>query len=259
MIKTITTYSYFALLIFLLSSCGGHYKHVMFQTEDDASYLKIPIAEAEKNYILKPFDKFSFKLYTNDGELILNPNFQFSKSMDISMQQLQQNSQVLYEVRPNGTAFLPVLGNVKVEGYTISQLDSVLNLLYEQEAYNDVFVISSIENNRIVVLSGNGGNIIPLNNNNMSLIEVLALNGGILKYNKANNIKLIRGDLKNPSIEVIDLSTIEGMKKASLGVQPNDIIYIEPVKRILPETIAEISPILGFFSSIATLVFIITR
>ena len=247
------------LLIFLLASCGGHYKHVMFQTNEDATYLKVPITEAEKNYILKPFDKFSFRLYTNDGELILDPNFQFSKSMDLSMQQLQRTTPVTYEVRPNGTAFLPVLGSVKVEGYTISQLDSVLNYRYEQEAYNGVFVLSSIQNNRVVVLSGDGGTIIPLTNNNMNLIEVLALYGGVLKYNKANNIKLIRGDLNNPMVEEIDLSTIEGMKKASLGVQPNDIIYIEPVKRILPETIAEISPILGFFSSIATLVFIITR
>jgi len=254
----IKKYFQFILLV-IMCSCGGHYKHVMFQTNKDAEYLKVPIAEAEKNYILKPFDKFSIRLFTNKGELILDPNFQFSKSMNV-LQQQQQNQNVVFEVRPNGTAYLPILGSVEVEGYTISQLDSLLNEKYEEDAYNDVFVISSLENNRVVVLGGlSGGMVIPLENNNINLIEVLALYGGIPKYNKSNNIRLIRGDLKNPIVQEIDLSTIDGMKAASLGVQPNDIIYIEPVKRVLPETIAEVSPILGFFTSVATLIFIITN
>jgi len=253
-------YFQFSLLLFVLGSCGGHYRHVMFKTDEDAIYLKRPIAEAERNYVLKPFDKFSIKLFTNSGELILDPNFQFSRSMGVPQQQMQQNDKIIFEVRPNGTAFLPILGSVKVQGFTISELDSVLNKKYEENAYNDVFVISSIENNRVIVLGGTtGGMIIPLENNNMNLIEVLALYGGVDKYNKSNNIRLIRGDLKDPTVEVVDLSTIEGMQTASLNVQPNDIIYIEPVRRVLPETIAEVSPILGFFTSIATLIFIITQ
>jgi len=246
-------------ILIIFNSCGGHYRHVLFQDEKDGVKLYAPLKEAERNYILKPYDKFSIKVYTNDGELVIDPNMQFSKSMGIAQQNIQVQN-VVFEVRPNGTTYLPIVGSIKVSGYSISQLDSLLNIEFEKTSYNGAYVITTIENNRVVVLGGTqGGQVIPLTNNNMNLIEVLAIYGGIPKYSKSNNIRLIRGDLKNPQVEIIDLSTLEGMQKANLGVQPNDIIYIEPVKRLLPETVAEISPILSFFTTIITLAFVITN
>ena len=61
--------------------------------------------------------------------------------------------------------------------------------------------------------------------------------------------------MKNPQVIVIDLSTLEGMRKADLIVQSNDIIYIEQ-RRTSPASliVAEISPYLGFVTTIATVI-----
>ena len=93
----------------------------------------------------------------------------------------------------------------------------------------------------------------------MSIIEVIALSGGIDKMAKAHNIRLIRGDLTSPQVEVIDLSSISGMKKASLYVQPNDIIYIEPVRKVVIEGVRDLSPLLSLFTTILTLSIILSR
>lgn len=262
--KRVSSFTFLVLLFFVLSSCGGHYKHVMFQVdEDNAEMLSKSVQKANESYVLKANDKFSLRVYTNKGELILDPNKQFSKSLDVSLEVVNEEK-VIYDVLPNGTAYLPVLGSINVAGYTVSQLDSLLNNLYSNTAYNDAFVVTKVENNRVIVLGGGAANqkqgaVIPLENNNMNLIEVIALAGGMPQYNKSSNIRLIRGDLKNPSVQLIDLSTIEGMMQANLEVQPNDIIYIEPVKRVLPETFKEVSPVLGAVTSLATLIFIVTR
>lgn len=64
-----------------------------------------------------------------------------------------------------------------------------------------------------MVFTGRGsGHVVPLDNEGMSLIEVLGLAGGITG-SKAYRVKLIRGDLRNPQVFLINLSTIEGMKK----------------------------------------------
>jgi polysaccharide export outer membrane protein len=65
---------------------------------------------------------------------------------------------------------------------------------------------------------------------------------------------LIRGDLNNPEVHLIDLSTIEGMAKANLKIEANDIIYIEPVRKVLVESISDISPVIGLFSSVISIV-----
>jgi polysaccharide export outer membrane protein len=61
----------------------------------------------------------------------------------------------------------------------------------------------------------------------MNLLEVLASAGGIPATGKAQRIKVIRGDLKNPQIFLIDLSRIENLKKSDLIVQGDDIIYVD--------------------------------
>jgi polysaccharide export outer membrane protein len=71
---------------------------------------------------------------------------------------------------------------------------------------------------------------------------------------RVKNIRLIRGDLNNPEVHLIDLSTIEGMAKANLKIEANDIIYIEPVRKVLVESISDISPVIGLFSSVISIV-----
>lgn len=75
---------------------------------------------------------------------------------------------------------------------------------------------------------------------------------------RADNIRIIRGNLKYPQIEQIDLTTIAGMRRANLQVEPNDIIYIDPIRRPLLENLTDSAPILGFAASITSLVITIT-
>ena len=95
----------------------------------------------------------------------------------------------------------------------------------------------------------------------MSLIEVLALaggidgggggsisgGGGIYRFGgKANSIRIIRGDLKNPRVQQVDLTTLDGMRRANLQMEPNDIVYVEPVRRPVLETLTDAGPVIGF-------------
>jgi polysaccharide export outer membrane protein len=51
---------------------------------------------------------------------------------------------------------------------------------------------------------------------------------------------------------VVDLTTIEGLKQASLVIEPNDVIYIEPNQRLLFEVLRDVSPILNTFVAVVT-------
>jgi polysaccharide export outer membrane protein len=59
--------------------------------------------------------------------------------------------------------------------------------------------------------------------------QELIIMRGIPGSGKAHRIKLIRGEKANPEVYLIDLSTIDGMKKGDIVLQGNDIIYVEPV------------------------------
>ena len=64
------------------------------------------------------------------------------KGMPMNMQGMQQ--EVSYLVRNNGYVYFPMVGDVKLEGYTIRQADSLLSVEYNKYYYN-VFVNAKIE------------------------------------------------------------------------------------------------------------------
>jgi polysaccharide export outer membrane protein len=105
-------------------------------------------------------------------------------------------------------------------------------------------------NKRVLLFPGRGGaaSVLYLTNQNTSLLEALAATGGV--FGKAKKIKLIRGDLKNPKVYLIDLSTIDGLKQADLTLLGNDIIYVQPIDDRVSNFTNRISSVLGLLGTV---------
>ncbi len=246
------------IIITLTASCKIYKQDIMLRTDAvNPALLRREMAEAEKNYTIQANDFLEVEVYTNKGERIIDPDFELLKELRIAGGQTQNNRiRPQYLVQQNGMVKLPMTGEIYLQGYTLNQADSILEAAYN-EFYKGSFVITRFVNKRVVVLGATGGQVIPLLNQNMNLLEVLALAGGIAGKGKAHNIRLIRGDLDNPQVHLIDLSTIDGMQKAALRVEPGDIVYIEPVRRVLTETIRDITPVVGLVANALTLLIVI--
>src|SRR5690606_25681820 len=112
--------------------------------------------------------------------------------------------------------------------------------------------------NRVIVSPGSGGTaqVITLTNANTTLLEALALAGGVSDRGVASKIKLIRENKESGGRDVylVDLSTIDGLAQADLIVQPNDIIYVEPLPLIASELVREISPIITLITTTALII-----
>jgi polysaccharide export outer membrane protein len=228
----------------------------MFRTEHEYVVDTLRIVQAEKNYSIQKNDYISLQVYSNSGERIIDPDFELSKAKDQKAQE-----PIRYLVKVDGKVDLPMIGNTYLAGFTLYQADSILSVAYTK-FYKNPYVVTRLLSKRVIVFGPSPattsayagvavtGKVIPLENENMNLVEVLALFGGIGDHAKAYNIKLIRGDLKNPDVSIIDLSTIEGMRKANLAIHPNDIIYIEPTRKYLIESLRDIAPIMSLISSL---------
>ncbi|MDQ3291117.1 MAG: polysaccharide biosynthesis/export family protein [Bacteroidota bacterium] len=251
----------------------------MFKTSGDINIekLKQSLATVERNYIIQPNDYIDVRVYTNKGERIFDPNGELpfgtpgginNQGTNRSSGRVQRGAQggnqnyynnTEFLVQYDGTVKLPMVDYVKVAGLTLLQTDSLLQTLYAKY-YVEPFVSTHTTNNRIFVLGANGGNVIQMTNDNMNLFEALAQSGGITREGKAQNIRIIRDYLDHdPIVQVVDLSTIDGMKKASLYVEPNDVIYIEPNQRIFFELLRDITPVINTFIGVATTYLLIRR
>lgn len=146
-------------------------------------------------------------------------------------------------------------------GYTIREAE-----VYLQEAYSELyinpFVQITVTNKRVIVFPGNGGDakVIYLANNNTTLLEVIAMAGGITERGRASRIKLIRKDVNGKRIVYrIDLSTIAGLEYTDILVQANDYIYVEPVPELGREILKEMAPVISIITSGAIVISVISK
>lgn len=245
------------VLIIALSSCKVYQQNVLFKTENsvnEAAFYR-EVALAEQNYRIEPYDIIKLEVFTNYGEMLIDPNMELLREGGGGGMMRNMFSRE-FRVDSEGTAFLPMIGPTELKGKTLYQADSFLMNKYN-DIYRDAFVRLQLINKRVVVLGAIGGQVIPLPNDGISLIEVLAMAGGLDNTAKGHNIRIIRGDLSDPQVQLIDLTTIDGLRKANLNIEAGDIIYVEPLRRVFVEGLRDAAPLIGVVTNIVTLAVII--
>jgi polysaccharide biosynthesis/export protein len=228
---------------FLSTSCSVN-SHVMLKTPRDFVF-DTPPEKPQEEYVISANDILQFKLYSNDGFIIIDLASGAKGGNTGSFGQT-----IKYNVDHQGVTSLPIIGNLKISGFTIKEAIALLQEKYS-DFYVDPFIQLEVVNKRVVVFPGTGSDaqVLTLENNNTKLIEVLGLVGGISKKGKAARIKILRETSQKREIYLVDLSTIEGIGKADMIVQANDIIYVEPVPDIAREVLADVTPIVSLISS----------
>lgn len=245
---------------FFLGSCTIN-KDLLFKTPKDYEYATEPdsLGPSAK---LTANNFITMNFYTGNGYMLVEMGLgtamlsqggqQGQQGGQQGMMLAMRGSGMQYLIDRDGTVKLPVIGRVKLEGMTLREAETYLEELYSQY-YNEPFVILNVQNNRVIVSPGAGGTakVINLVNNNTTLMEALSMVGGITERGNASKIKLIRinDETKQREVYRIDLSTIDGLYNADMIVQPNDIIYVEPLPLIARELVQEITPVITLVST----------
>jgi polysaccharide export outer membrane protein len=233
------------LLLVTLSSCRLIRPNIMMKTPKGYQF-DIPKDSVSPEYRIQPNDIIDFRIFTNDGFKLIDLT-----SLNVASNSVNINTSLDYTVEFDGKVKLPMLGRTAISGLTLRQAEFMLEEKYS-DYYIKPFIILKIINKKVFVFSGNSekANIVILANDETNVVQALASAGGITNDGKAYKVKVLRGELKNPQVFLFDLSTIEGIKKAGMTLQSNDIIYVEPIPRLGRGIVAEIAPYVSLISSI---------
>lgn len=190
---------------------------------------------------IKSFDsimKFEPRIEVNDVLNInvssLNDEVVEPFQMDINGQRNSgsSNNQALqgYLVDVDGGIQFPVLGKIKVEGLTRSQLEEDLTRRL-REYVTDAVVRVRIVNFKITVLGETGSSVIEVPDERISVPQAIAKAGDVTYDGKRDNILIIRDNNGKLSYGRIDLTSADVFKNPYYYLKQNDIIYVEPTYR----------------------------
>lgn len=278
MVVRIKSKSNFLLHIFFwgsfgfFSSCRSFQQTILFQTK---SSINLPVfheayQSASRNYQISPMDYIAISVFTNKGEVLIDPNKEFEgdtgeatggqigsfntgTTLPISGNMQRPKN---YLINSAGIVKLPMVGKVHLAGYTLTEADSILTIAYESY-YEDPYVLTQYLNKRVVLLGALGDQVIPLREENITLIELLAMAStsgkrSFQQYAKGNNVRILRGSGENLSIQLVDLTSIEGVQLANLDLMPNDVVYVEPRRKLDRQTIMDINTVVSPFTTVVS-------
>lgn len=240
--------AYLALIVAVISllvpSCTIN-KDIMLKTPKDFEFDPMPDT-VDPQFKVQPNDFLMFRLFANDGFKIIDIVSSGGNDRNIN-----NRLNVTYLVEYDGYAKLPILGRVKLGGLTVRQAELFLEEKFV-EFYNKPFVQLQVINRRVTVFPGDGGlaKVVPLENNNTTIMEVLGSAGGIPKRGNASKVKLIRRNKEGGrDIYFFDLSVIEGLEWGDLVAQADDIIYVEPNPELARELLYDLTPIITLLTT----------
>ncbi|QNK78774.1 MULTISPECIES: polysaccharide biosynthesis/export family protein [Winogradskyella] len=260
------------LLIILLccivvSSCIPHKDTVYLQIKEDASNDSIVnnLTEIQKPYRIQVNDILNIRVKALDQETvsILNP----AGDGDLNASSAERAYFDGFTVDVHGNVRIPTLGYLNVLGFTTEEIENLIEAKLLDEQFKEtanIFVTVKLAGLRYTAngeVGSPGSNV--LFSERVNIFEAIANVGEIPVTGNKKDVLIIRQYPQGQKIHHLDLTDIKVMQSPYYYIQPNDIIYVKPLKQKSIGTgetaLSSITAIASILSLITTAVLLYSR
>ncbi|MBR2618033.1 MAG: polysaccharide biosynthesis/export family protein [Paludibacteraceae bacterium] len=206
--------------LLLASSCITNKSMTYLQDSDKLpQYPKVPYTY----YRIQKNDQLVIRLLSLNEEATAIFNMQSSSSVATGY---------TYRVYDDGTIDIPFVDNIPVAGLTIREASKVIESRLK-DFVPDAMVKVALANDNFYMLGLTGTKgAFPLYKEKLNIFQALALTGNVATNADRKRVRLIRPNPQGgrPIVKEFDLRTISIIDSEYYYVQPNDVLYLGPIK-----------------------------
>ena len=189
----------------------------------------------DKSYQLQVNDIIDVKIKAEDSKLVSLFNRTESQNLQGTNQFTPESLYFSsYSIDTQGNIRLPYLGTLNVLGYTEKQVREKIEVELGKffKDVSDIFVTVKLAGIRFTVLGEVGlpGTVV-LFQNQVSIIEAIANAGDITLTGDRKRVVIMRENMEGAKKITLNLTDASVFNSAYFYIQPNDIIYVEPLKQ----------------------------
>ena len=244
------------ILSIIASSCVPHKDTVYLQHKSNAQDSVQVLVEKQTAYRVQINDILSVRVKSLDQEnvQIINP---------IGDQNLNAGSAERayfdgFTVDLHGEIRIPTLGKLNVLGYTTEEIEHMIEQKLLDEQFKEtanIFVTVKLTGLRYTTM-GELGNTGPktLFQERANIFEAIAGSGEIPDTGDKKDVLLIRQYPQGQKIHHLDLTDINVMHSPYYYIQPNDMIYVKPLRQKALGTGTNAKEVLSSFVTIVSLI-----
>jgi polysaccharide export outer membrane protein len=168
-----------------------------------------------------------------------------------------------YLVDYNGNISFPVLDEIRVEGKTNSEVETIIkDLLVKEKLLKDPTVSVRVVNKKITILGQvSSPGTYEFSEENITLLQAIGRAGDIAIDGKRKNILIIREENGIRTNTTIDITKTDWFNSPYYYIKQNDVIYITPNERKIKSAglITGIRETIGLITGSLALILFLTK
>ncbi len=221
------------LISVLFTSCIPTKDLIYLQKKGDSQNQAVEQVN-NKPYRLQTNDIMVINIKAIDPKLVEIFNTS-SNSNGVSSGNEQSNYFNGYSVDDHGNIRMPILGEINVLGFTLEEVRLKIEKMLQEQYFKKeagIFVIVKLAGFRYTVngeISSSGTKVIY--QDKVNIMEAIANAGDISITGDRRNVKVIRRYPQGSETYTIDLTDSKATSSPVFYLQPNDYIYILPLKQ----------------------------
>lgn len=216
------------MLVILVSSCIPNRRLIYFPDRNFNSQDFTHIDNKPVPYKLQPRDVLSINIKTLDIDAA---NY-FNNSPGGQMLAFNEGIGFLmgHSIDENGTIKLPEIGKIKVAGLTVSEAQQLIEESISP-FLNKPTIHVKLVSFKVTILGEvrNPGHYY-IYNEQSTVLECLGMAGDLTDFGNRENITLIRQKADGVDATIINLRDPRILASKQFYVQPNDVIYVQPMR-----------------------------
>lgn len=220
-----------------------------------------PVTEFQNpkpDYKIKPGDYLYIRIMTLDQKsnevfATISGSSGGNSYMNVTDQNLYLTS---YMVNDSGYISFPLLGKIYANGQTIHEMEVSLNRSVSDILREASVVVKLVMYNVSILGEVKNPGKYAIYNNRVNIFEALAMANDLTTFANRSKVQIIRSTGDKNTIVTLDLLNKDILSSPYYYLQPNDIIYVEPLKN--KSYAFETFPYALILASISTLLIIAT-
>ncbi len=227
------------LVLFGLSSCITQKDLVYFQDKGGDAKKSVEVSKKiNESYRLQPHDMLSIQMRTIDPKINqLLEIISDDQMANLGINQFSEQGLYFhgYSLDNQGNIRIPVLGKLNVLGFTTDEVTELIETKLNEDYVTEnaqLFVAVKMAGIRYVIngeVARPGINFIF--NNKATIMDAIANSGDITIVGDRKAVMVYRQYPHGTETYAIDLTDKNAMNLPQFYLQPNDLIYVKPLKQ----------------------------
>ena len=246
----------FVVLFLAFTSCLTTRQTNLLQ-EPNGKIPSYPQKEEIGEYRIKSGDELNVRIQVSAEDAKTRSLFGLFNYSSVSYNNNEGNKLRTFSVSPQGYIYFPYIDSLYVAGKTVYEVQNELSTKITTELlYSEACLVQvRLDNRYFSIIGESRSGRYPIAKEQLTIHQALSQAGDIKLYGNRAKAKVIRKTQTGVRVHTFDLRSSDIVNSEFYYIQPNDIIYIQPLARQF-WGISSFAAIFSFISSLAAFGFL---